>query len=228
MWKELYLNKVINIECLELMKLLPDKCVDLVLTDPPYEITGGAGKFKASRPTYQTIIDGDISKGFDLEVLEELKRVMKVFNAYFFCSKSQLKMYLDFADDNDFNFTLLTWIKTNPSPLINNKYLSDTEYIFLIRQKGAYLKPTYHTAKSYFLQTNGGSITDHPTEKPLNIISTLLLNSSRENDIVFDPFMGSGTTAKACQDLKRNFIGSEKEAKYCEIWANRLKQKTLL
>jgi len=220
-------NKIYQGDCLEIMKQIKDKSIDLVLTDPPYLITGGAGKFKASRPTYQTIIDGDISKGFNGDILKEIKRIMKVFNAYFFCSKSQLKLYLDFTNNNNFNFSLLTWIKTNPSPLINNKYLSDTEYIFLIREKGAYLKPTYRTAKSYFLQNNGVSTTDHPTEKPLNIISTLMKNSSKENDLILDPFLGSGTTAVACQELHRNFIGIEISEKYCQIARDRLKQQPL-
>ena len=68
----------------------------------------------------------------------------------------------------------------------------------------------------------------HPTQKPLDVISKMILNSSDEGDIVFDPFLGSGTTAVAAKQLKRNFIGVEISPEYCEIARQRLRQEVLL
>jgi site-specific DNA-methyltransferase (adenine-specific) len=68
----------------------------------------------------------------------------------------------------------------------------------------------------------------HPTEKPLELIAELIKTSSANNDTVYDPFMGSGTTARACMDLGRNYIGSEISAEYCKIAESRLRQDVLL
>lgn len=68
----------------------------------------------------------------------------------------------------------------------------------------------------------------HPTSKPLELIKIFVKISSKENDIVLDPFLGGGTTAVASQHLNRKFIGIEKELKYCEITNKRLSQKILL
>ena len=68
----------------------------------------------------------------------------------------------------------------------------------------------------------------HPTQKPLSIVSKLIKVSSNENDIILDPFLGSGTTAVAAKQLKRNFIGIEISKKYCKIARDRLKQDILL
>lgn len=64
----------------------------------------------------------------------------------------------------------------------------------------------------------------YPTQKPLDLIKYLIITYSKEGDTVFDPFMGSGTTAVACKELNRNFIGCEIEAKYCKIAEKRLKE----
>jgi len=64
----------------------------------------------------------------------------------------------------------------------------------------------------------------HPTQKPVELISYLVNKSSKENDIVYDPFMGSGTTAEAAYDNKRNYIGSEIDEIYYEISLTRVDQ----
>ena len=73
----------------------------------------------------------------------------------------------------------------------------------------------------------GNERTEHPTQKPLKMIEKLVKIHSNENDTVIDTFIGSGTTAVACQNLKRNFIGIEKSPEYCKIAEERLRQKPL-
>lgn len=69
---------------------------------------------------------------------------------------------------------------------------------------------------------------EHPTQKPVELMKWILLNYSKENDLILDPFLGSGTTAVACQNLHRNFIGIEISPEYCEIAKSRLRQHPLL
>lgn len=112
--------------------------------------------------------------------------------------------------------------------MCGNKYLSDTEYIIFLRGKGAKVFGTYATKKKYWVQNTNTEDKDkwgHPTIKPLNIVETLVFNSSEAGDIVLDPFMGSGTTAIACIKEKRHFIGFEKDENYWKKSVERVKNE---
>ena len=113
-------------DCLKLMSKLPDKAVDLVVTDPPYDVHAGKGGGAfGNRNSYKEI--EFMSNGFNETVLDELMRVMKKTNIYIFCSKKQIPFLIDyFVHKHACNWNLLTWHKTNPVPACNNKYLSDT------------------------------------------------------------------------------------------------------
>lgn len=126
---------------------------------------------------------------------------------------------------SDYNFDLLTWHKTNPVPTCNNKYLSDTEYLLFFRENGVKIYGTYQTKKKYYVSPTNKEDKqkyNHPTIKPLNIIENLITNSSKENDVVLDCFMGSGTTGVACKNLNRDFIGMEIDEKYFKIAEERI------
>ena len=118
------------------------------------------------------------------------------------------------------NIAELAWYKPNAAPFTNNTFKSDLENIIYIREKGVKIKGI----SRLFTHNCGKSKYGHPTEKPLEIIEKLILTASSEGDLIFDPFMGSGTTAAACKELNRNFIGCEIEAKYCEIAEKRLRK----
>jgi len=88
------------------------------------------------------------------------------------------------------------------------------------------------TVKKYTLRSQGfikdtKDIRVHPTQKPSELFEAIIRDFSEEGDTILDPFIGSGTTAVACQNLKRNFIGCEKDEQYCMIGKERLRQKTL-
>ena len=166
-----------------------------------------------------------ISNGFDNKILDALVRVMKKINIYIWCSKGQLRQILDYFDNLKCNIDLLTWHKTNPIPTCNNTYLSDTEYLIFAREKGVKVYGNYHTKKKYWVTP--ANVEDkkkykHPTIKPLDIIETLIINSSKENDVVLDCFMGSGTTPVACTHTHRHYIGFEIDEKYFDIACQRL------
>jgi len=220
------INKVYNENCLDTMSRMADKSIDLVIADPPYEIVsgGGGGCFGVEQRDYHKGVKS-LSDGFENKILDECKRVLKIFNCYFFCSKDQVLQILLWAKENNMNTDILCYHKLNPIPTTNNKYLSDTEYIIFMREQGAYLGGDYASKKKYFLQNNSKSEFEHPTVKPLNIIRTLITNSSKEDGIVYDPFMGSGTTAIAAITEKRNYIGSEISKEYFKVLTERINNK---
>ena len=212
-------------DALDLLRSLSTKSVDLIVTDPPYEFssTRGGGSFGSKNRTYHGELT-PISKGVTSEVLDEMLRVMKVPNIYIWCNKAQIPQYLEYFIDKKCNFDLLTWHKTNPVPTCHNKYLSDTEYCLYFR-KGAKLYGTYETKRKYWvtpLNTDDKKKYDHPTCKPLEMISQLISNSTLEGGLVCDPYVGSGTTAVACKQLGRSFVGCDIEEKYISVAKHRL------
>lgn len=222
------LNKIYNMDCLKGMREMPDNCVDLVVTDPPYVIeTSGAGIYKQADKQYVKELN-DMKDGFSTEVLDELCRIMKKINIYFFCSQKQIIPLLDyFAKGKKCNWNLLTWHKTNPVPACGNKYLTDTEFILFFREKGVKIYGTFNTKFTYYvtpLNQIDKKRYGHPTIKPINIVKNLIVNSSLENGIVFDPFMGSGTTDVSAIECERNFIGYELDPDYYEICNQRIEE----
>jgi DNA modification methylase len=161
----------------------------------------------------------------DDRVLDELVRVMKKGNIYIWCNKQQIRKYIDYFEDKNYNTDLLTWHKTNPVPTCSNKYLSDTEYILFFRESGVKVYGTYATKKKYYVTpTNKDDKKkyNHPTIKPVEIIKNLIINSSNENDLVLDCYMGSGTTGVACKELNRRFIGIELDETYFNVAKQRI------
>ena len=228
------IDRIYNCDCLDVMGSMPDKSVDLIVTDPPYEFkdTTGAGAFGTCRGksaskkgrTYHAEVT-PMSNGISDEVLEELCRICKIPNIYLFCSKDQVPQFLNFGISHKLNFDILTWHKPDPTPMCGNKYLSDTEYIIFLRGKGARVYGTYETKRKWFLQnknTTDKKTYGHPTVKPINIIETLIINSSKEGDIVFDPYMGSATTAVAALRQKRHYLGSEIDNVYFQTAVKRI------
>lgn len=115
---------------------------------------------------------------------------------------------------------LLTWHKSNPIPCVNGTYLPDTEYLLFFKDPGVPLYGFYETKSKYYVTPANVEDKDkwnHPTIKPLHIIENLIINSSREGDVVLDPFMGSGTTAVAAIRNNRRYIGYEINEKYHRI-----------
>lgn len=170
-----------------------------------------------------------ISEGISNEILKEFVRVMKKGNIYIFCNKNQLRQYFDFFGDLGWNLDLLVWNKTNCIPTINNTYLANLEYCIFARESGVPLYGSYETKSKCYTSSCNKKDKDlylHPTIKPLPFIKNLIINSSQENQVVLDPFMGSGTTAVACKELKRHFIGFELNPKFYQIANDRLNDVT--
>ena len=222
------INKIYNMDCIQGMRQMPDKSVDLVVTDPPYLIeTSGAGIYKQDDKQYVKELN-EMKDGFSREILDELCRIMKKINIYIFCSQKQIIPLIDyFVKEKNCNWNLLTWHKSNPVPACGNKYLTDTEFILFFREKGVKIYGEYKSKFTYYvtpLNQKDKKTYGHPTIKPLDLVSNFIINSSQEGDIVFDPFMGSGTTAVAAMKCNRNFLGYELNPDYYEICNKRIKE----
>lgn len=229
----LKINEVYNMDCMEAIKLLDDNSIDLVVMDPPYLLNLNKIKNTSSINNYANELMG-LKDGFDLKVLDMLIPKMKKINMYIYCSKRQVKDLIEYFINKDCNYEILTWHKQNPSPLINNNYLPDTEYVIFAREKGVKLYGSYHTKRKYYI--SGVNQIDkkkykHPTIKPLPFIENHIINSSKEGDLILDCYCGSGTTLVGAIKTNRNFIGFEIDKNYYEIAKQRvaeaLKQKEL-
>jgi DNA modification methylase len=206
------------------MKAIPDKSIDLVVTDPPYDIGIVGGGYCGTRNGYRDI--EFMSCGFSPAVLDELCWVMKRINIYLFCSQKQIIPLLDyFSRDRKCYWNLITWHKTNPIPACNNRYLPDTEYILFFREKGVPLYGRYKTKFTYYVTPSNQKEKKqwkHPTIKPVNILENFILNSSQPGETVLDPFMGSGSTGLASVNTGRKFIGIERKREYLDISRQRI------
>lgn len=223
----LELNKIHLGDCYKLIKEIPDKSVDLIITDPPYDLETEGSKENNISKTFANCNNeiSEISQGIDLNILNDFMRIMKKPNIYIWCNKKQILEYLKFfVEEHNCSFEIMTWLKSNPTPLCGGNYLIDKEFCLYFR-KGIKLNTTFETAFTYWHSKKNKADKDlfeHPTIKPLHIIKNLIINSSNENEIIFDPFVGSGTTCVGAKDLNRQYLGIEINPKWHKIACDRL------
>jgi len=224
------LDIIYNEDCLVGLKRIPNKSVDLIITDPPYilDSTGGGNSPLAQRSRKLKDSIEFISSGFDYEnVFNELIRVCKKANMLIFCSNSQISKTMSFFENKGLKATLLVWQKTNPMPTGNNAYISDVEFIVYVHEKGTFwnndlsveFKKKVYTSP---LVKEGGY---HPTQKSINHIRRYIMLHCPQNGIILDPFMGSGTTAIASIKEKRHFVGFEINKAYYDIALKRINEE---
>ena len=232
--------KLYNGDCLKRMDKLIAKGikVDAIITDPPYIISRDSG-YVNNAPDKQDYIKKYGKHKIDFGEWDkkelELKSLLEKFYALL-NDGGTLIMFYDiwkfqelkaFADIVKFKQPRIgEWVKTNPVP-INSKlnYLSNCKEYFVTFTKKS--KPTfnsqYDNATYSYPICGGKERTKHPTQKPLTLFEDLVIKHTNENDLVLDPFMGSGTTGVACKNLKRRFIGVELDNNYFEIAKTRVR-----
>lgn len=223
-------NKIYNGNSYDLIKNINDDTIDLIYTDIPYligdRINKGSSALSKRILKIQNQDLKNINSGIDYNIFNEFKRIMKKTNIFIWCSKLQIKDILNhWLLDDDINFEILTWNKTNPTPATNNTWLPDIEYCLYFRQKGVKLNDGYDLKSKYYispLNIKDKDLYDHPTIKPLDLVKRHILHTTQENDLVFDAFLGSGTTAIAAKETNRNYIGFEIDKTYFDIALNRL------
>ena len=211
--------KLYNDDCLNVLKDIGDNSIDLVVTDPPYEvITGGRNGGVKGKPSGILTENKQLMKSIpkvDLW-LSEYFRVMKDgTHIYIMTNTLNLTNYLNIINDVGFKLhNLLVWNKNNTTP--NRWYMKNCEYVIFARKGFAKSinNPSSQTVHNF---DNIIGNKQHPTEKPVDLMKLYVGNSSQVGDTVLDPFMGVGSTGVACKELGRNFIGVELDKQYFDI-----------
>jgi site-specific DNA-methyltransferase (adenine-specific) len=226
---------IYHADCREILPMLPAESVDLVLTDPPYlglkggTVIGGTGVSGRWRPTVSV---GDPWKA-SLDWCPETWRVARL-GLIIFCSfhgVAELRCAFPAAS----TVGLVTWYQRNAPQPVGNVPRYATEFAWLLRKApglrwralGEVLIDEPRLTTGCFATeriVDAGGQAQHPTQKPLAVMSRLLAVGG---EVVLDPFLGSGTTAVAAKRLGRRCIGIEIEEKYCEMAARRLEQEVL-
>lgn len=226
-------NIIYNEDCMDTMSRMGDSVVDLLLTDIPYEKVN-----KNSNGLRMLDKKKANTKTFNLSIfLKEVLRVTKG-SGYIFCGKEQVSEIFSFFDSRNITTRLMIWEKTNPSPMnAQHVWVSGIEcFIYFKKPKATFntfYKNTVVRDKDIIsslevLRFPNGSSKIHPTEKPLRLFEYLINISSNPGDIVYDPCLGSGTTAIASKFLGRYYIASEIDKNFYQISIDRLNSVNIL
>jgi len=224
-------NKIYNMDCLEGMRQLPDGCIDLIATDPPYRIMPkGCSGTMSGYITTDKSMEGKIFDHNDIDIedyIGEFYRLLKDdAHCYIMTNNYNICHFLEVIGRSKFHFTkCLIWDKQNK--ICGRYYMGQYEYIIFIR-KGKD-KQINDCGCSDIISIpnrktkNVDGSNAHDSEKPVELMKTLVTNSTLEGEVVLDPFMGSGSTAVACATSGRKFIGFEIDEKYYKLANERLK-----
>ena len=206
------IGKITCADCMDILKQLPDKCIDLVLTDPPYGKQYARGKngwgVCENRPDLKDVAWDNTTPS--KELFDEIIRVSKnqiIFGGNYFTDKLSVSN------------CWIVWDKIGNN--INKSVFIDLELAWT----------SFNSVCRKFVSVSMGFIKDdkseriHPTQKPVDLFEKILSNYSNENDLVLDCFSGSGTTAIACHRLKRRFICIEKDPEYAKASIKRLEDE---
>jgi len=201
------LNKIIHGDCIEVMKGMPVRSVDLIVTDPPY------GDNVAYGFNNKTIKNNE-NPLINCSALVEMYRVLKLNSSlYLFTNWKHYPFLTEFISRyTKFKIRhLVVWKKHNFG--LGWAFRHQYELI-LVLEKG---KPKYNLKNFSDVQTashiNHNKL-NHPHEKPLDLLKKMIEHSSAKGDVVLDPFAGSGSTCKACEELGRKWIGIELDDKW--------------
>ena len=224
------LNQIYNKDVLELMKTMSDESVDLIVTDPPYKVTarGNAGN-SGGMMQDKLSMQGKIFKHNDIkpsEYIPEFYRLLKDgSHCYIMTNHVNLHEMLNVAKESGFHFIKsLVWNKGNK--IMGQYYMSQFEYILFFRKGRGKKINKCGTADILEIPNKKTKGEDgkniHDTEKPVELMKVLIENSSNIDEVVFEPFMGVGSTIMACIELDRKYIGCEIDEKYYNIAKNRI------
>ncbi len=222
-YPEDFINKIICGDCLEVMKEIPDKSVDLVLTDPPYGV-----KLKGKRTKNKVSLQ---NKGYNSNFEDTPKYIKKVvIPAIKECQRIAKRVVIMCGTRNMFLYPTPDDIGCvfNPNGAGMGRWGFICYQPILYYGKDPYLEKRLGSRPNGFKDTEPAEKIDgFPCLKPLKWIKWLINRASFEGDLILDPFLGSGTTAVAAKYLKRNFIGIEISPDYCKIANERLRQELL-
>lgn len=216
--------ELFNCDCLDLMARMEEGCIDLLVTDPPYKTISGGDS--GNRP--KGMLSGNrklFKHQSDIEIHDWMPLVFKVLkeesHAYIFTNSLNLKEMLDESEKSGFQLhNILVWEKNNCTP--SQFYMKNCEYVLFLRKGKAKWINNIGASKTVHQFNNILGKKTHPCEKPVDLLKFYIENSSKEGDIVLDPFMGTGSCGEACVQTGRRFLGIEKDETYFNLAKERL------
>lgn len=222
--------EIYNENCLDGMKRIKDESIDLIVTDPPYPTTkrGGTGN-SGGMCKKKEFSDGKVFKHNNIKPIEYIPEFFRILkdgsHCYIMTNHVNLYEILTVAKESGLHFIKsLIWNKGNK--IMGQAYMSQFEYILFFR-KGKFKKinrcgtaDILNVPNKKTKDEEGKNI--HDTEKPVELMRILIENSTQEEELVLDPFMGSGATGIACVSANRNFIGFEIDKEYFDIAKERI------
>ncbi len=223
---------IVNADCIQYLKEIPDGSVDFILTDPPYNLNQySTGNMKFD---WRSDINNDLAewdKDFAPQnIKDDFLRVLKpTGNIFAFCSYNMIGKWHTIFDPIFDTFQFFVWHKTNPVPKFRKAgFLNSCELIVCMWNKGH----TWNFGKQNEMHNffdapicmGPERLKDpkHPTQKPIRLLKHLIKIASNEGDVVLDPFMGVGSTGVAALEMNRKFIGIEIDKAYFEAAQRRL------
>lgn len=245
-----FINQIIQGDCVEVMKTMPDKSVDLIFADPPYNLQLKNELYRPDQSKVDGVFDAwdkfdsmqDYDK-FTTAWLTECRRILKD-NGSIWVIGSYHNIFRVGAIMQNLGFWLLNdvvWIKTNPMPNFKGTRFNNAHETLLWASKSEKSRYTFHYKSMKALNDDVQMRSDwyipicqgderikvngqkaHSTQKPSELLFRVILSTSNAGDLVLDPFNGSGTTAAVAKRLNRRFIGIERESFYVDVTRTRL------
>lgn len=205
-----FINKITQGDSIQLLKIIPSKSIDIIVTDPPYGLNKKG-------------IENDNDLNVFFQILPECYRVLKEDSYFitFFSTKFLPKLFENNQFTYFWQFILYCPNSSVRSPIGFSKFMS----CFIFKKGNPRIvnwrKDIFKDTPGKMIEPDEGYI-NHPTPKPKHFIKEILFMFSNENDLVLDPFMGSGSTALACKQTNRRYIGFEINREYCKLANKRL------
>ena len=222
--------EIYNLDSIEFMKNMEECSIDLIVTDPPYKtITGGRNNGRNSkRPKGILNENNGLFEHQQLEISVWITLLYKVLKegSHCYIMTNTLNMEEMLTESRKAGFKLhniLVWEKNNCTP--SQYYMKNCEYVLFLRKGKAKWINNIGTSKTVHKFNNIIGKKTHPCEKPVELLEFYIGNSIKDKDseVVFDPFMGTGSCGIACRKLGiKNFIGIEIDKEYFDIAVNRL------
>lgn len=215
-----------NEDCMRVFPKLEDNSIQCIITDLPYDGVSKKGEERAKYGGQLRKIDKGKADILTFDLDEFLKECVRISDGsiYLFCGIGQISQIYNFFEQKhiqkDFMVRLCVWHKSNPSPMNGqHMYLNATEYVVYAKKR----KTTFNgkcTHNVFHFPTGRSKI--HPTEKPVNLLQQLILDSTLEGDTVADFCGGSFSTGVASLKLNRNFVGVELDENYFTLAKDRI------
>ena len=210
-------------DCLDIMKGVPENSIDFVLTDPPYLINYKTNYRKDKTHRFCKPIQNDNNNQLIKDVIGLIYNKLKNNKAFYCFSSWKTVDFFKQQIEKYFNLkNIIIWVKNNwTAGDLKAQYGQMYELIFYANKGRAFIKGK-RISDVWFFDRVAGKQQVHQNQKPLKLLEFILEKHSRSFDLVLDPFIGSGTTAVACEQLNRRWVGIEINPEYCEIAKQRI------